>query len=390
MKVRTSVALGLVLLLVLLAPDASIGATPPLLPFDQTGDLFVLDDGSSSVLRIDAAGTVSVKVAEEEIVATTGYRAVSFDDCGIAFDGTGNMYFAVLAKGGPLIGSILKLDSAGNLGVLTTVDQITDVTGHPNDRAKPAGIAFGSDGMLYVNEQLTGSVLQMDPASGAVTLFVTEGVFQEIPGVSSVNLVSSIVGGDNVIYVASDARPNAIFAIAPTGTPTLLSGFSPYRDLDVFMTRAANGHLIIADDEKVQRAETIYRVTPQGEVTTFLTRSQLEAIAGGAVDLEGGIAFDGAGNFYVAEENTDSILKFDESLTGVVWVSDADIQAVTGIGADLRAGIAFSSQADSDSDGIPDTVECPAGPPCPDTDGDGIPDLDDHDSDNDGVPDADE
>ena len=42
---------------------------------------------------------------------------------------------------------------------------------------------------------------------------------------------------------------------------------------------------------------------------------------------------------------------------------------------------------DSDSDGIPDNVECETGAPCPDTDGDGVPDYRDSDSDNDGVPD---
>jgi len=51
---------------------------------------------------------------------------------------------------------------------------------------------------------------------------------------------------------------------------------------------------------------------------------------------------------------------------------------------------------DSDGDGIPDDVECPApGSPmqpatCPDTDGDGTPDFDDEDDDGDGIDTADE
>ena len=49
---------------------------------------------------------------------------------------------------------------------------------------------------------------------------------------------------------------------------------------------------------------------------------------------------------------------------------------------------------DDDNDGIPNSVECPSGPPfdnsCRDTDGDGTPDFQEVDSDNDGIPDASE
>ncbi len=45
---------------------------------------------------------------------------------------------------------------------------------------------------------------------------------------------------------------------------------------------------------------------------------------------------------------------------------------------------------DSDGDGIPDDVECPAFPSCEDTDGDGMPDYLDLDDDGDGIPSADE
>jgi hypothetical protein len=60
------------------------------------------------------------------------------------------------------------------------------------------------------------------------------------------------------------------------------------------------------------------------------------------VDLEGGIAFDSSGNFYLADANLDSILRFDISLTGTVWVPAASIQAVTNAATDLQGGIAFA------------------------------------------------
>ena len=121
-----------------------------------------------------------------------------------------------------------------------------------------------------------------------------------------------------------------------------------FSDLDVFMTRAPNGDLIICDNSG---ANIIYRVDPStGTVSTFLTEAQILAAIGDPgqtdVDLEGGIAFDSRGYFYLAEENSDNIGKFDSSGNGQIFVSETDIEAVTGgEGADLEGGIAFAAPA---------------------------------------------
>ncbi|MCH8038810.1 MAG: hypothetical protein IH977_00510 [Nitrospinae bacterium] len=101
------------------------------------------------------------------------------------------------------------------------------------------------------------------------------------------------------------------------------------------MTRAPNGDLIIADDS----ADRFKRVTTTGGVvvSNFLTEFQLETgIVGGEVDLDGGIAFDDLGNFFFAEENTDNIYMVDAMLIGSIFVSKADIMAVTGVTPDLE------------------------------------------------------
>ena len=50
-------------------------------------------------------------------------------------------------------------------------------------------------------------------------------------------------------------------------------------------------------------------------------------------------------------------------------------------------GLGDACDADDDNDEIPDSIECPGGVSCPDTDSDGIADIFDLDSDNDGIPD---
>ena len=309
-------------------------AATPLLPFSATGDLFVLDSGSESVLRIAPDGSVSVAVTEAEILAVTSETSVSFYDKGIAFDGVvgGAMYFTEdISK------SILKL-SGGTVSVLTSAGAIKTLTGESS--ADPDGLAFSDTGWLFVADDAgSDSILKVDPISGAVSVHTSNAEFVALSGITSADIETGIAAGPGgVIYALADEDPDAIFEIASDGTPSVLASGSPFTDLDVFITRAPNGDLIVADNED---ADTIYRLTTAGAVSTFLSEADLVAVTGSAIDLEGGIAFDSLGNFYVADAYTDSILKFDTSLSGSVWVSATDIQTVTGVAPVLEGGIAF-------------------------------------------------
>ena len=66
----------------------------------------------------------------------------------------------------------------------------------------------------------------------------------------------------------------------------------------------------------------IQRVTPEGEISSFLTEAQIEAVTGDGAAADAGIVFDDQGNFYLAE-NAFGILKFDPDLNGEIWVSRA-------------------------------------------------------------------
>ena len=77
------------------------------------------------------------------------------------------------------------------------------------------------------------------------------------------------------------------------------------------------------------------------------------------------------------------------------WEQCDDGNQESGDGCDATCRLEDADR-DTDGDGLPDAVECPApGTPstpssCPDTDGDGNPDFDDPDDDGDGIPTADE
>jgi hypothetical protein len=303
-------------------------------PFASTGDLYVLDQGSKNILRITPARVVSIAVTQDQIKTATQEASVSFFNRGIAFDGVGTLYFTESASG-----SILRRTAGGTVSVLAGRTAITAAAGGTGD---PRAIAFGSDGFLYVNDDSADSVLRVNPSTGAVSVHASKATLDAVPGVSPVNLAGGIVGDalGNIYLVSAPATgQQAVLKIAAGGVPSVLASSVPFSDLDVFITRAANGDLLVADDSG---ADTVHRVTPAGLVSTFLSTTQMESVAGVQVDLEGGIALDSSGNFYLAEANSDGILRFDTALTGIVWVSAASIKAVTNAPLDLQGGIAFA------------------------------------------------
>lgn len=332
-RMVTSTMTAMAVFVMLVSPVSAL-----LLPPAQTGDLFVLEEGSDDVIRITPSGQVTVVITEEEIGAFTGEGFADFDDCGIAFDDSGNIFFAEEDSD-----SILRWTPGAGLSYIVTEAQIMAATG--DTEADPEGIAFGSDGFLYVNEAYNDSVLRIDTSSNTVSVYVSKAQLNALPGITSVHLGSSIVGGPGgMIYSASDGTPDAIFAIAPGGVPSVLTSGAPFSDLDVFMTRAPNGDLIICDNAG---GDTIYRVDPAtGTVSTFLTEAQILTAIGDPgqtdVDLEGGIAFDSHGYFYLAERESNNVLKFYSSGNGQIFVSESEIGAATGESADLEAGIAFA------------------------------------------------
>jgi len=99
------------------------------------------------------------------------------------------------------------------------------------------------------------------------------------------------------------------------------------------------------------------------------------ALGGASANLQGGIAFDDQGAFYLTEANQDTLVRFDGGTPpGAIFVSSAGIQAVTGVQPDLQGGIAFVPTIDSDGDGLNDSDEQLLGTDVnnPDSDGDGL------------------
>ena len=327
--------------------------------------MYLLDEGHDGIVRISAAGTPELVVSQDEIKALTGKNDADMDDRGIAVDAEGNIFFT--EKDSKSI--LMKPADGGDLQIVATRDDLSGTSGSSSGAdADPKSLTIGSDGKLYVSDDSSDSILSVDPFTGDVSVLVSEDDIENIVGISSVDLDGGIVATeDGRLYVASDGEPDAIFEInLATGTAIVLASGTPFKDLDVFMTLAPNGDLIVADDSGSQ---TIFRVETSGDgkgtVSEFITHQQLHDVIGHSIDLEGGISFDAAGNFYVAEENTDTVYKFsgyDEAAgtidpaSGEVFTNDFALRAATGSEADLEGGMASSDWVGTESEADGDDV----------------------------------
>ena len=334
--------------------------------------MYLLDEGHDGVVMISAAGTPELVVSQDEIKAVTGKSDADMDDRGIAVDAEGNIFFTEKDSNSIL----MKPADGGDLQIVATRDDLTGGSGSSGSNADPQSLTVGSDGKLYVSDEANDSILSVDPITGDVTEIVSKSDLKNLDGISSVDLEGGIVATeDGRLFVASDADPQAIFEIdLETGTATVLASGTPFKDLDVYMALAPNGDLIVADD---YGSQNIFRVDTsgddKGDVSVFISHDELSDITGSSVDLEGGISFDTAGNFYVAEENTDTVYKFSgydevtgtiDPASGEVFVNDFALKAATGSDADLEGGMTSSdfvgieSEADGDDvlDGGMDTL----------------------------------
>lgn len=153
---------------------------------------------------------------------------------------------------------------------------------------------FSGDGGLAVNAALNDpSGMAIDPRDG--TLYFADQMNQRVRAIGSDGIIRTVAGGGSV----------GSSGFVPAGTAALSASFSPS---DV--TFGPGGRLYIATGEQVVRLEA------NGTLTPVVGRpSPYEGLVGlggpavdGSADGVNGIAFDGAGNLYIAGFNTKSLL----------------------------------------------------------------------------------
>lgn len=201
------------------------------LTFNTSGDLFVADEGNSTISEISPTGSVAQFAsggglnrpfglafnAQNDLFATNYYAgtiseiypsgAVTTFASGLtnpasmAFDAEGNMYVAQSA--GQY--AVVKISSNG----VVTPFVLSGGYGGNGLFNMPYGMAINSSGTIFVSDATTSSVESITPSGGVSNFVASGGVFDPDSQME--------FGPDGNLYAAA---LNYVYQVSPTGVPT--------------------------------------------------------------------------------------------------------------------------------------------------------------------------
>lgn len=335
-------------------------ANPTSLAVDSAGNVFVADRDNATIRKVTPAGVVTTFAGSAGMTGHTDGTgaAARFDNpAGVAVDSAGNVYVAdafnaVIRKITPA-GAVTTLAGAG-------VGGTTDGTGAAARFSVVTGVTVDGAGNVYVADQFNHTIRKITPAAVVTTLAGTASQAGADDGPGSAARFFGPTGvaadGNGNVYV-TDAT--TLRKITPGGNVTTFAGSGMFGSADGTGTAAQfdspagaavdrAGNLYVADEGN----STIRTITPAGMVTTLAGTAGQRGSADGTgaaarFNLPSGIAVDGAGNVFVADEGNDTIRKITPAGVVTTFAGTAGMRgSVDGTGAAARFEVLTDLAAD--------------------------------------------
>ncbi|MCW3123114.1 MAG: hypothetical protein JWQ38_2606 [Flavipsychrobacter sp.] len=231
---------------------------------DITGNLYIADPMNFCVRMVTPAGIISTFAGGGSTLGDGGpaTAAMIVTPSTVAVDASGNVYIADLDN------RIRKVTTAGTISTIVGVGGTGGSSGDGSAGIlakldQPEALAFDATGNLYIGDYGNHKVRKVTPAN-LITTFAGNG--------------TSGLSGDGSPATAAELK-------APSGLAVDAAG-------NVYIADAANSN--------------IRMVTPAGIISTFAGGGSTLGDGGPAtaakLSLPSGLAFDGSGNLYVADE----------------------------------------------------------------------------------------
>jgi sugar lactone lactonase YvrE len=300
------------------------------LAVDGSGNVYVADAGNGTIRKITPAGSVTTLAGVVGVAGTTdgtGTAALFDYPNGVAIGGDGNLY--VTDHGANTIRKITPGGAVTTLAGAPGVSGSTDGTGAAARFFELIGVAIDSSGNLYVADNGNNTIRKVTPAGAVTTLAgsptVTGSTDGEGAAASFFDPYGVAVDPSGNVLATDDT---CIRKITPGGSVTTFAGVESSGSSDGLGAAArflspfgvavdASGNAYVADNGN----DTIRKVTPAGAVTTLAGSAGQSGNADGTgpaarFNRPAGVAVDGAGNLFVADDGNDTIRKI--TLSGVV------------------------------------------------------------------------
>jgi hypothetical protein len=195
---------------------------------DRSNNVYIADQSNSTIRKITPTGTVTTLAGSPGQFASTdgtGSAARFNNPSSVAVDATGNVY--VTDNGNSTIRKITPTGTVTTFAGVASSTGSTDGTGSVARFNHPHGIAVDGSGNVYVTDNLNDTVRKITPAAGVTTLAgsalsagSTDGIGNSArfntPGGVAVNDIGGMVlaqtGG---IYVTSGSIVSTVIAPSP-------------------------------------------------------------------------------------------------------------------------------------------------------------------------------
>jgi sugar lactone lactonase YvrE len=327
---------------------------PTAIAVDTAGNLYVGDEASNTVKMIDASGTVHDLAGATGLGGAAdgvGSAARFFHPGGLAWSGV----LFVADSGNSTIRCVLSGRTVMTLAGTAGVNKFQDSGSGDVWFNAPAGVAISSTDQIYVADAFNHMIRRVT-LGGTVTTFAGSagcpGADDGVGSAAKFRAPAGIaVGSNGIIYVA-DTENHTLRKITHSGSVSTLAGlpltagssdgtgngalFSQPRGLAVDEA----GNVYVADTAN----STIRKVTPSGVVTTFAGLAGMAGFADGTgahalFNLPRGLALDDNGNLYVADTGNAAIRKITPvgEVTTLVLTLAPSVPGSSGV-SEVRAG----------------------------------------------------
>jgi sugar lactone lactonase YvrE len=342
---------------------AATMSTPSAVAFDHAGNLYIVDNDNHRVRRVDAASQIITTFAGGGIPGLLGEggpaTAAGITPAAIALDASDNLFLSDAVSN-----RVRRVDAATR--IITTVAGTGDHgfagDGGPATAAKfdaIRGLAFDSAGNLFVADMINERVRRIDAATKVISTVAGTGAIGYSgdggPATAAMLALPQTVAVDGAgnLYIADndnarirkvDATTGTISTVAGTGTGGFSGDGGPASaallSYSTSVTLDTSGNVYITDSGSGR----IRRIDRSTNVISTVAGGSGDNVPASAAVLLGprDVAFDAAGNVYIADQLNHRIRRVDARTRVLTTVAGTGTGGFSGDGGPATAAKLYS------------------------------------------------